>query len=116
MGIEKGEDSDEEEKNLLITKSKSIAGKFGKAIERFKKGRVFNNREEFDIQKDITVKQNGGGQIESISNHAENYIRYNFKMSNYECEFYHFDFMRIVQILQAYLNEPTCQDIIKAYK
>jgi len=44
------------------------------------------------------------------------YIRYNYKLSNYDCEFYHFGFMKVVQKIQRYLNEPTCQDLIKAFR
>jgi hypothetical protein len=44
------------------------------------------------------------------------YIRYNYKLKDYDCEFYHFEFMKVVQKIQRYLNEPTCQDLIKAFR
>ncbi|CDW89905.1 UNKNOWN [Stylonychia lemnae] len=44
------------------------------------------------------------------------YSLYQPKMQKYACEAYHFQFMMIVQVFQDYLNEPTCQDILKHYK
>lgn len=44
------------------------------------------------------------------------YTHYSTKMHNYDCESYHFDFMLVVQMLQNYLNEPTCHDLIKAFR
>ncbi len=47
---------------------------------------------------------------------CSNYVVYNKKLANFECEQYHFYFMMVVQVFQEYLNETTSFEILKYYK
>jgi hypothetical protein len=47
-----------------------------------------NDEEKEERQPEAVLEKDGEDET--------GYIRYNYKLSNYDCEFYHFEFMKVV--------------------
>ena len=69
-----------------------------------------------EIKGEVDTSKSKDEKSDEEDHGSFHYIKYDYKLVSYECEFYHFDFMRVVQLLQRYLNEPTAQDLIKSYR
>ena len=47
---------------------------------------------------------------------AQEYVFYKPKLAGDTEQFFHWDFMRVLMAFQAFLGEPTCHDIVRAYR
>ncbi|TNV74091.1 hypothetical protein FGO68_gene13547 [Halteria grandinella] len=117
--------NEEEKENVRRFRNtcSTLSTKFSASLQKFKLKKEKQQAEQ-DFQSNdcpefefkILDKPSHFEQAEEILQPSSNYAHYDFKLVNYDCEFFHFQFMRVVQVFQDYLNEPTCQDIIKAFR
>ena len=50
-------------------------------------------------------------------NECKEYAHYKHKLKGLESEFYHFDFMIILNLIsKIYFKEPTCHELVKAFR